>query len=187
MEFGVNRVPVAHAHAFRGRRTALPLRDICAVVLPRTSLSSQCRRATMSNPTATPQAAAPAVPPRHEAAAALACELDATALNRLRELDPTGENHVLQRVMVAFEGSLTRLMQQAEVAQSNNDIGAIRHVVHTLKSSSASIGALELSSCCAFIEQQLREQRTEHLAQQMSVWQSEAARVLALVKTARIE
>ncbi|MEO7852429.1 MAG: Hpt domain-containing protein [Rubrivivax sp.] len=141
----------------------------------------------MSNPTATPQAAATALPPRHDAAAALAFELDATALNRLRELDPTGENHVLQRVMVAFEGSLTRLMQQADVAQSSNDINAIRHVVHTLKSSSASVGALELSSCCALIEQQLREHRTEHLAQHLGAWRSEAARVLVAVKTARFE
>ncbi len=138
----------------------------------------------MPNPNAMPAAVAPALPPRHEAPA---CELDATALRRLRELDPSGNNHVVQRVMVAFESSLTRLMQQAEVAEAHQDLGAIRHVAHTLKSSSASIGALELSAHCALIEQDLREQRTDQLAQHLGVLRGEAARALRAVRATLAE
>lgn len=134
----------------------------------------------MPQPTAMSAAVAPALPPRREAPA---CELDASALRRLRELDPSGHNHVVQRVMVAFESSLTRLMQQAEVAEADNDLGAIRHVAHTLKSSSASIGALELSAHCALIEQHLREQRTDRLAHDLAVLRGEAERALRAVKT----
>ncbi len=133
----------------------------------------------MPNPNAMSAATAPALPPRHDAPS---CELDAAALSRLRELDPSGTNHVVQRVMAAFENSLVRLLQQADAAQADNDLAGIRHVAHTLKSSSASVGALELSAQCALIEQQLREHRTEQLAQQLGALRGEAARALRAVK-----
>jgi HPt (histidine-containing phosphotransfer) domain-containing protein len=132
-----------------------------------------------------PAAVTPALPPPERDASA--CELDAAALSRLRELDPSGHNHVVQRVMVAFESSLMRLMQQAEDAEAENDLGAIRHVAHTLKSSSASVGALELSAQCALIEQHLREHRTEQLAQQLGMLRSEAERALRAVKATLTE
>ena len=133
----------------------------------------------MPHLTAMPAAVVPALPPGRDAPP---CELDAAALGRLRELDPHGNNHVVQRVMVAFESSLMRLMQQADMAEADNDLGAIRHVAHTLKSSSASVGALELSAHCALIEQHLREHRTDQLAQQLGVLRGAAERALRAVK-----
>ena len=78
--------------------------------------------------------------------------LDADALDRLRELDPTGKSRLLERVLRAFESSASRLAQQFREARSGGDMQGIRHVVHTLKSSSASIGALALARLCAEIE-----------------------------------
>lgn len=82
--------------------------------------------------------------------------LDAAALERLRELDPKGENQLLERVLKAFEASVARLVPQLVQARVAADLAAIRHVAHTLKSSSASIGALELSKICADIEASAR-------------------------------
>ncbi len=82
--------------------------------------------------------------------------LDAAALERLRELDPKGENQLLQRVLKAFETSVARLVPQLLQARAAADSAAIRHVAHTLKSSSASIGALALSQMCAHIEASAR-------------------------------
>ena len=82
--------------------------------------------------------------------------LDAAALQRLRELDPKGQNQLLERVLKAFETSVTRLVPQLLQARTAADSGAIRHVAHTLKSSSASIGALALSQMCADIEASAR-------------------------------
>lgn len=82
--------------------------------------------------------------------------LDAAALQRLRELDPKGENQLLERVLKAFEASVSRLVPQLLQARAAVDLGAIRHVAHTLKSSSASIGALALSQMCADIEASAR-------------------------------
>jgi HPt (histidine-containing phosphotransfer) domain-containing protein len=65
--------------------------------------------------------------------------LDAQSLARLQELDPQGENKLLERVIAAYVKSLE-----------------VRHVSHTLKSSSASLGALSLSERCAEIETMAR-------------------------------
>jgi HPt (histidine-containing phosphotransfer) domain-containing protein len=89
--------------------------------------------------------------------------LDEEALQRLRELDPSGQNHLLERVLRAFEGSLLRLAPQLREARVRNDMQAMRHVAHTLKSSSASVGALRLSRLCAEIEAAVRQEATASL------------------------
>ena len=89
--------------------------------------------------------------------------LDRAALARLTELDPTGANKLLERVLQAFQTSVARLRPQAEAARHNGDRSALRLVAHTLKSSSASIGALRLSALCAQIESIIRQDTDENL------------------------
>jgi len=113
---------------------------------------------------------------------ALASVLDEASLQRLHELDPQGVNRVVERVLRAFETSLTRLLPQAAQAQADGDHEALRHVVHTLKSSSASVGALELSRCCSEIENRLRLAQTDDLAGRLKSLALEGGRVLAAVR-----
>ena len=85
--------------------------------------------------------------------------LDAGALARLRELDPDGRHGVVMRVMRAFETSLTRMLAQlsAQLADERQiDAGVVAGVAHTLKSSSASVGAMSLARTCAETEQGVR-------------------------------
>ena len=89
--------------------------------------------------------------------------LDPEALARLTELDPTGENKLLERVLRAFQSSAARLMPQLEAAHLSGDVATIRLVAHTLKSSSASIGALGLSQVCAQVEALIRAESGESL------------------------
>jgi HPt (histidine-containing phosphotransfer) domain-containing protein len=89
--------------------------------------------------------------------------LDPAALARLAELDPKGENHLLERVLQAFQTSVARLRPQAEAARQKGDRAGVRLVVHTLKSSSASIGAMHLSQLCAQIETTIRVESGEDL------------------------
>jgi signal transduction histidine kinase/DNA-binding response OmpR family regulator/HPt (histidine-containing phosphotransfer) domain-containing protein len=110
--------------------------------------------------------------------------LDAQALERLRELDPTGANGLLARVLKAFEGSLQRLLQQLQDARGVDDLPAVRHVAHTLKSSAASVGALELSKLCADIERSIRQEDTEGLDGLLDGMVAESARLLAALKPA---
>lgn len=83
--------------------------------------------------------------------------LDEEALLRLVELDPAGKNRLLARVLDAFEGSIARLMPQLEAARTCADMPGIHHVAHTLKSSSASIGATCLAGLCAEVEALARD------------------------------
>ena len=121
-------------------------------------------------------AASPPAPPEFNRT------LDQDALQRLHELDPQGTNRVVERVLRAFEASLQRLLPQAAQALRDGDQDAMRHVAHTLKSSSASVGALDLSRRCAEIENRLRTQHTDGLAERINALQAEGQRVLAAVR-----
>jgi HPt (histidine-containing phosphotransfer) domain-containing protein len=124
----------------------------------------------------------PAVGVLDPTAAGGAGVLDAPALERLRELDPTGQNKLLERVFRAFEQSIGRLMPQLDAARTGADWQAVRHVAHTLKSSSASIGAIKLSLLCADIETMVRQSQVEGLSARLDAMGVEVARVLAALR-----
>lgn len=109
--------------------------------------------------------------------------LDAESLDRLRELDPSGTSHLLQRVFQAFESSLARLSPALEEARAAADLNGIRQVAHTLKSSSASIGALRLAQLCAEIERMIRQGDPDRdvLTMRVGQMQAETAVVLRVV------
>jgi HPt (histidine-containing phosphotransfer) domain-containing protein len=93
--------------------------------------------------------------------------LDQAALARLAELDPSGANRLLERVLQAFQTSVARLRPQLIAGRADGDPAAIRLVTHTLKSSSASIGALRLSQLCAEIETAIRLEPGAELGPQL--------------------
>jgi hypothetical protein len=112
-------------------------------------------------------------------AAPAAGRLDPEALARLAELDPKGENELLQRVLKAFANSAGRLMPQLEAARAGPDLAAIRYVAHTLKSSSASIGAVALSATCAEIEAMIRSAEVANLPDRLDAMRFQIDGVLA--------
>ena len=103
--------------------------------------------------------------------------LNAVAIRRLRELDPTGESRLLTRVFQAFEASLNRLLPQLEQARNTSDAAGVRLVAHTLKSSSATIGAVQLSTVCAEVEAMAQESRLDAAASGIEKILSEAQAV----------
>ncbi|MBS0437147.1 MAG: Hpt domain-containing protein [Proteobacteria bacterium] len=109
--------------------------------------------------------------------------LDAQALARLRELDPKGENNLVDRVLRAFESSALRLLPQLESARAAGDRAGVRHVAHTLKSSSASIGALTLSQHCAAVEALIREERPDDLEAPLAALLAELASVRQTIRS----
>lgn len=83
--------------------------------------------------------------------------LDAGALAALAQLDPTGANRLMQRVLTTYRSSMARLLAQLAQARAQPDPTTQRLVAHTLKSSSASVGALLLAQLCSNAEKALRE------------------------------
>lgn len=104
-------------------------------------------------------------------------KLDPLALARLQELDPDGRHGVVQRVLTAYENSLLRMLAQLRETPEATLAGVLAGVAHTLKSSSASVGALALTKTCADIEARLRSGNTSALAGDLArlVQQAEAA------------
>ena len=68
---------------------------------------------------------------------------------------------LVQRVVGAFETSANRLLPQLEAAHAAGEWDGVRHVAHTLKSSSASVGAFALSKLCAEVESLIRDGRSD--------------------------
>ena len=108
--------------------------------------------------------------------------LDREALARLTELDPKGENKLLERVLRAFQTSAARLMPQLEAARLSGDRATVRLVAHTLKSSSASIGALKLSQVCAQVEGLIRSESAEDLDPLLHTMRSELDAALSAIQ-----
>jgi HPt (histidine-containing phosphotransfer) domain-containing protein len=105
--------------------------------------------------------------------------LDNEALSRLRELDPGDKTGLLNRVLNTYRLSLERMLVQWQAARAAGDAGAMRVMAHTLKSSSASVGALGLSALCADVEARLRDDRLQDIELQFDALAAEAQRILA--------
>lgn len=108
--------------------------------------------------------------------------LDARTLEQLIQLDPSGANRLMARVLTAYRDSLARLRRQIEQARETGDLAATRLAAHTLKSSSASIGALQLAALCAQAELAIREGQIHVLPQVLTRLAEETARVDAAVQ-----
>ena len=119
-------------------------------------------------------------PPRKAAAPV---RLDPQALGRLRELDPEGRQGVLVRVLTAFETSLSRMLTLLQAELGAHHPGVVSGVAHTLKSSSASVGALELARACGEVEAKVRRGDTTELQHDISRLISEGQAALLAVAT----
>jgi CheY-like chemotaxis protein/HPt (histidine-containing phosphotransfer) domain-containing protein len=104
---------------------------------------------------------------------------DDVAVQRLVELDPSGRNHLLERVTKMFASSVEKYLAQIDDAMRANDLKNVRDVAHTLKSSSANLGALKLSQCCVDIETVIRDQTGADLGSLILQLRTEAEKVLA--------
>jgi len=109
-------------------------------------------------------------------------QLDADAVAKLRELDPEGRTGVVQRVLVAFEASLVRMLGQLDGQAEEGDPDVVCRVAHTLKSSSASVGALALARTCADVELRLRSGAGGELANDVRRLMADGEAALAAVR-----
>jgi hypothetical protein len=111
-----------------------------------------------------------------------AATLDATALAKLRALDPGGQAGIVARVLSTFDASMVKLIARFDAARAGSDLAAVQHVAHTLRSSAASVGALDLARCCTEVELRLREQCLEGLDPLLDSMDRECRRALAAVR-----
>jgi HPt (histidine-containing phosphotransfer) domain-containing protein len=107
--------------------------------------------------------------------------LDAACMNELRALDPDGKTQLVKRVLATYQASLAKLVEQLRLARADGAWDKVSRVAHTLKSSSASIGALALSGLCADIERLLRAGDSAATLPLLDLFHAEVRRVDAAV------
>ena len=157
------------AHAF-DRFLPKPFRQNQLIAMLNRHLSHRhCLQAPIPDAPDTDSGAAPSPP---------AAMLDPLALQRLRDLDPTGASKLMERVVQAFSSSVARFVPQLYAAQAAADAAGIRHVAHTLKSSSSSVGAIKLSQMCADMEAMVRQGQTEGMHEKIVALSTEITAVL---------
>ncbi|TMA24491.1 MAG: Hpt domain-containing protein [Deltaproteobacteria bacterium] len=83
-------------------------------------------------------------------------------LERMRNLvPPEKSDDFVRRVFAKFDASSSKLLAQIEAALADDDAAGLGQAVHTLKSSSAQLGADALAQHCAQLEQALRDRRRD--------------------------
>ncbi len=96
----------------------------------------------------------------HEANAMPA--LNPIRLNQIRELDSSGGDGLLHKILQAFLESAEANVYQLEQAILNSDADGLRQTAHALKSSSGNIGAESLSAIFKQLEADGRSQELAH-------------------------
>lgn len=75
----------------------------------------------------------------------------------LRQLAALAKPEVIQRMIRTFVDSTRSRIEQLTTAAAKGDLATVRFEAHTLKSSSAAVGALRLSNLCLELEQLIDE------------------------------
>ncbi|MFN9451462.1 MAG: Hpt domain-containing protein [Rubrivivax sp.] len=106
-----------------------------------------------------------------------AAVLDAQALAQLHQLDPQGHSGIVRRVLQTYQRSLERFVADVDHARAAADHPALARLTHTLRSSSASVGAMQLSVLCKRIETGIRGQQLDELPVLLDALRLESGRV----------
>ena len=112
--------------------------------------------------------------------------IDHKVLDDLAKLSQSGDQDLARRVIAAYLGCSDDLMRQLGDAISSADREDVRSKAHALKSSSANVGALELSEICRLLEAAAIEEKLEGIREFWQRLREEHGRVIAALKS-RIE
>jgi CheY-like chemotaxis protein/HPt (histidine-containing phosphotransfer) domain-containing protein len=104
--------------------------------------------------------------------------LDMSVIERIREMEQRGAARLLERLIETYTSTATKLMADAELALAHRDPVMVRHAVHTLKSSSANVGATLLSQRFGAIELHARDGRTQEAEHEWPAVRVEYARAV---------
>jgi signal transduction histidine kinase/CheY-like chemotaxis protein/HPt (histidine-containing phosphotransfer) domain-containing protein len=110
---------------------------------------TQAEAASARSPAETPKALAPG------------------GLAMIRELDPDGSRGLVRRIIEAYTVDAPKLVAAARSAIATGDAEALRRAAHTLKSSSANVGAETLAATCREIEGEAAQGHLEGLAERI--------------------
>jgi PAS domain S-box-containing protein len=113
--------------------------------------------------------------------------LDAVAIKRMRAMLGKQADAMLPGLIDKFFSDALKLIDEAQLALAESRAPDLRRAAHTLKSNSATFGALALSSLARELEHQARDGRLENGAELLSQIHSEYNTFKAALEAARKE
>ena len=93
--------------------------------------------------------------------------LDQAPLDAIRALEKNGRADMLARVIEMYIEDSARLIENIQAGIAAGDADAVMRGAHSLKSSSANLGASQLAELCRRMEHQSRRENLEGLEQDM--------------------
>ncbi len=143
-------------------------------------LASATDAADVSQPGEMPPVALP-VPDAIPGADAKLVMLDGTVLEQIRIMERNGAPQLLSRLIQIYLRDAVQLIEEVRQAVATGNAEALRIAAHTLKSSSANLGALRVRDACRELELQARAQQMAGAAEQLALLDSEFAAVRTLL------
>ncbi|MDJ0738887.1 MAG: EAL domain-containing protein [Gammaproteobacteria bacterium] len=108
--------------------------------------------------------------------------LDADAIGQLLQLGEANGRDVLGKVAALFLEQAPTLLDGIAGGQHDDDLEAVRKAAHSLKSSSANLGAQTLSARAAALEAAARDGHAQHIARLQGEVQEAASGALAAIR-----
>ena len=96
------------------------------------------------------------LPSKVSRSAANKVTLDHSAIEAVRQLDPDGQDRLLARLIALYRDDSSQLLADIDNGMKVNDAEAIARAAHTLKSSSANLGATNVAAIARQIEHSAR-------------------------------
>lgn len=124
---------------------------------PTSTLNSSSLLTAARSPAPTPAT----VPAPHD-------NINRQALENIRALSPSNGNALLERVLQAYVNDTPTHLQTLRQAIAADDASNLRKAAHSLKSSSANVGAQALAQACKEMEQLGRDGSTEGAADMLA-------------------
>jgi len=82
--------------------------------------------------------------------------LDHSAIDAVRQLDPDGQDRLLSRLIALYRDDSSQLLADIDNAMKTGDAEGVARAAHTLKSSSANLGATNVAAIARQIEHSAR-------------------------------
>ena len=147
----------------REREVAKKLEPIRVVALTANALAGDreaCLAAGMNDYLAKPFTLAQLrnilLPSKVSRSAANKVTLDSSAIEAVRQLDPDGQDRLLARLIALYRDDSSQLLADIDNAMKAGDAEGVARAAHTLKSSSANLGASNVAAIARLIETSAR-------------------------------
>jgi HPt (histidine-containing phosphotransfer) domain-containing protein len=108
--------------------------------------------------------------------------IDQKALDMIASLQPPGEGSVLAKVVALYLDGSAKLMKSIRESAEGSDAEALHRAAHTLKSSSAYLGAATLSGMCKELEIMGRDKSLEGTEPRVAALEREYRKVSAFLR-----